>query len=229
MLAMRLNAPRTLGVFLLLGSFVLVVLNPREFNVLHCFAFLACFTLGWLLLLGMIGLDPRVRRLLAEVGRIERPGPLDARDVPERTFRYLTAPRARLLVTAVCTVLGIGQFSLGCFLAWCFPGSVWERFLLASVCGGSGLLTLWYIYRHRQLYIAVSPTGLTARLYFRSTTISWDDIVALLARRYNSPFGPVGTVYAIYSLRDKISFTDRLAGASELCALLARITGIAWR
>ena len=177
----------------------------------------------------IVGPDPRATRLRTAAGRTERPGQLDTREVPERTFRYLNSPLARFVVTVVCTVLGIGQLSLGCFLAWSFPGRVGERFVVASVCGGFGLFLLWYIYRHRQLYVAVSPGGLTARLYFRSTTIRWEEIVALLALRYESPLGTVGVVYSIYSLRDKISFTDRLEDASELRALLTRITGIAWQ
>lgn len=67
--------------------------------------------------------------------------------------------------------------------------------------------------------IRVDADGLECRGYVRTVKLRWEDVVALIARKYHllCAFGilPLGTVYSVYSQRERLSFLERLPDAPE--------------
>ncbi len=123
---------------------------------------------------------------------------------------------------------------------WVFraiPGSPLDRataafplFLGAAVCG-------WCPVRWSGMYVKADRQGLTARLYFRTVSLRWEDVEVLVARERRTPtlvlsvplLVPLETVYTVYSRDSMLYFTARLPGKDRLAALIAEATGLRWQ
>ncbi|NUQ65116.1 MAG: hypothetical protein HUU20_21845 [Pirellulales bacterium] len=226
---MKYLLPRLLGAALLAVGLSLLILAPKEFSPGHLFGGLACMVVGTLLTRGLIGTDLVAARLREEASHSDSPIGPGRRDVPPRVFRYGVSPRKRALATLVCAGLAAGLLAMGAFVLFTFPGNLGNRLLVAAPAFCTGLFLWWYIARHRNLDIKVDSHGLDARLFFRSTVIAWDEIVALIARRHYWRGIYFGTVYSVYTRQDKLSFNDRLEGCDELVRLVSEVTGLEWQ
>jgi len=103
-------------------------------------------------------------------------------------------------------------------------------FVGAIVCG-------WSPMRWSGMHVKADAQGLTARLYFRTVTLRWEDVAVLVVRQRRSPILVLSapllvlleTVYSIYSRDSVIYFTSRLPGKARLAALIAEATGLRWQ
>jgi hypothetical protein len=228
---MRHYLPRILGICLLICALVLLMRMPpkEQFSVAAFYAFLACLAVGFLLTIGFLGTAPPASRLRAQAAAgTSRPGPLC--HVPEQVFSYASHSWGRVMATAVCVIIGVLMVALGVFIAMALPLSALDRSIAWLPGGIAGASCIWVPLRHLRMYVRTGPESIRARLYFRTVSISWEEIVALTVRNdYIPPFGSLGTTYSVYSRNARIDFTDRLKGASQLAATVSQATGLSWQ
>lgn len=102
-----------------------------------------------------------------------------------------------------------------------------------------GTFLCYYGWRYLHVRITVSPEGIEARLYFRTVRIRWDEVVALVTRRCSLPMAMAGAVpivgvmdagsmFWVYSRREKLWFSGQLVGSLELVELISQSTGLDW-
>jgi len=225
---MRHYFPRILGSFLLICALVLLVRMPpkEQFSVAAFYAFLACLAVGFLLLIGFVGTMPRASRLREQAAAgTSRTGPLCL--VPEQVFPYATHSWGQILATVACVIIGVLMLALGVFVAMALPLSALDRCIAWLPGGIAGAFCIWVPLRQLRMCVKVSPQGMRARLYFRTVSIGWEEVVALTVREnYLPPFGSLGTTFSVYSRKARIDFTDRLKGAGQLAAIVASATGL---
>jgi hypothetical protein len=229
---MRHYLPRILGFCLLICALLLLIwMPPKEhFSAAALYAFLACLVVGVLLLIGYVGTAPRASQLRAEAATrgTSRTGPLIS--VPEQVFFYATHSRGQAVAAGVCVVLGVAMLALGVFLAIALPLSPLDRSIVWLPEALAGACCIWVPLRQLRMYVRAGPDGVRARVYFRTVSIGWEEIVALVIREnYLLMFGPLGTTYSIYSLRTRIDFADRLKGAPQLAGIVTQATGLPWQ
>jgi len=224
--------PRIIGSVLLLCALVLLFrMPPREhFSVALFFAYLACLVVGFLLVIGFLGTAPRASRLRmqAAMAGTLRPGPLVP--VPEQVFTYATGSLWQALAAIVCVTIGVLMLALGIYLAIALPLSPLDRSIVWLPAAIAGASCIWVPLRQLRMHVRINPLGIRARQYFRTTSMGWQEIVALTIRvNYLPPFGSLGTTYSVYSKDDRIDFSDRLKNASQLTAAIAQATGLSWQ
>jgi hypothetical protein len=229
---MRHYLPRILGVCFLICALVLLMrMPPKEhFSVAALFAFLACLVVGFLLAIGFLGTAPRAARLRAQAATdgTSRPGPLCP--VSEQVFSYATHSWGQLVATAVCAIIGVLMLALGVYLAMALPLSALDRSMAWLPAGIAGACCIWVPLRQLRMNVRVDPEGIRARLYFRTVSLRWEEVVALTVREnFLPPFGVLGTTYSVYSRKTRIDFTDRLKGSAQLAATVAQATGLSWQ
>jgi hypothetical protein len=225
---MRKHASRLLGFLLLALAVVLLGIAPHEFSVLHMYGFLVCFVWGSLLIIGIFGTEPAAvearRRRLATPAQ---PRPAHFVDVGTRIFRY---PPVRPAAKVVLVLLAVFNLGLGALVALAFH----RQSLLNAIIVPLPLVLLavglpWYLGRIPHVEIDVTSDGLRAESVIGVVSIPWDEIVALVYVPVRIPIFAQFDYYKIYSTHDRITFHDKLQGATELRNLLARKTGLSWQ
>ena len=122
------------------------------------------------------------------------------------------------------------MLALGVLLAMALPMSALDRSIVWLPEGIAGACCIWVPLRQLRMYVRIGPQGVRARLYFRTISIGWEEVVALNVRKnYLPPFGLLGTTYSVYSRKGRIDFTDRLKGFAQLTAIVAQATGLSWQ
>jgi hypothetical protein len=233
---MRDYMHRILGGVLLILAFILLLLAPprERFSVISLYAFLACLVSGYLLICGYFGTHPVASRLRREASPSgsARPGPLC--HIPEQVFPAVQSGWRTNLAAGICSVMGLALIALGLILAHAFP---LDHGLVGLPLWIAGALCIWCPLRQMAMYIRVDPQGMHARTYFRTTTLSWADVVALTKAKHSiflpgpvliPTIGQLDTVYSIYSLRGKIDFSARHPGSAQLVSLVSNATGLTW-
>jgi len=223
---------RVLGGILLFASVILLITAPPsgQFSAASLFGFLGCLVFGILLASGLVGTHPYAARARRQAPAVPRRTPDAGRPSIEATFAYANRSARQKLSVGLCTALGLALLTLAAVVARQFPGRLADRVLVGISSLLGGLISIYFPLRQLKMFLKVGPAGIEARLYFRSISIAWDEIVALIERENYFPmFGNVGTTFSIYTLRRRIDFTDRLTGWRELRDLVSRATGLEWR
>jgi hypothetical protein len=228
----RDNLSRIEGWALLACAFILLILSPPGFSILHFYAFIFCLTCGFLLISRMLGTDPlasRLRRIAAQTVP-SRLGPLC--HVPEQLFPYTSSPSKGKLAAGICFVMGLGLAGLGILVVFAYPSRGIERILAGSPLLSCGIACIWISIRYPTRYIQVTPQGITLNGYFRTVAMPWQSVLVLTARKHFvlivGGFITTGVIYSLYSDRRKLSFSSHLAGNERLASLVADATGLTW-
>ena len=225
------------GILFFVVAFVLLVTAPQreQFSAPHLFGFLIFLIFGFLLVAGYIGTHPAASRLRREAPPDIAFRPIPLCDVPAQTFRFTRHSRGQILLISLCVALGFALLLLAWVVSRAFPSDgVWIGMPLVI----AAVLCIWCPLRQWGMYIRVDPQGITGRLYFRTIAMTWEDVVALIAREHSIVFpgthgfgaiGSLGKIYSVYSRKAKIDFTRHLTEADQLISILEAATGLQWR
>jgi hypothetical protein len=210
---------------------VLLVFSPPGFSIIHFYIFLICFACGILLATGMIGTHPdAVRFRRAAAGMPPRTKPLCS--VSEQLFPFASSPAKGIFAASICFVIGLCLTGLGILIAFLFPSKGADRFLAGIPLWVCGLLCLWIAIRFPTRCIQVTPKAITLRGYFRTVTMPWESILALIHREHFilafGGFVTTGVMYSLYSKHRKLSFSSQVPGSERLVSLISEGTGLAW-
>ena len=210
-------------------------IQPDQFSRFH-----SLLGFGGLLLFQVIGTHPQAaerRRLARESPRPPRPVPFD---VPVRTFRYGTSGLQRSMAAGVCIVMGLAFAAFGILLGCIIRGDLGVRAFVGIGLTLFGLFLGYYGWRYLRVRIAISPAGIEARLYLHTVRMQWDEVLVLIERQIAVPLispgsaarvvgaAKAGRVFWVYSLRDKLWFSDGLAESADLAETISRATGLEW-
>ena len=235
---MKAYFTRIAGAALLLCAFVLLLIAPakEDFSVINFYGFLGCLVAGFLLAAGFVGTDPAAARL-RQVARSNSAGTIAPVGlVPEESFVYASPGWRRIVSTSICLVMGALLLSIGVVLATVFRGGAFERALIAAPSWIAGAVCIWCPLRWLGNTVRVDSRGITARLYFSTVRLDWQDVVALIVREPHVPLliggipllSSAGVIYSVYSLNRKLYFTCHLPGAQRLASTIAAATGLSW-
>jgi hypothetical protein len=234
---MRDYLSRIAGALLLISAFVLLLLAPPkgQFSVLNFFAFLTCLVLGYLVAAGYVGTHPIAARLRREARLAGSFRPVPLCSIPSETFPITKHSKDRILIISLCAILGLLLLVSGTLVSRAFATRGWlvalPLYLAAALC-------FWCPLRQWSMYVRVDPQGITARSYFRTLSVKWEDVVALIAREHHiflpgahsvGTIGQLGTIYSIYSRKTKIDFTQHVPGVDRLISILGAATGLEWQ
>jgi hypothetical protein len=131
-------------------------------------------------------------------------------------------------------VIGLALFVLGFLLNHYLVNDHW---LAGLPPWAAGIFCIYCPLRQRFMFVKLDDRGITARQYFRTTHIGWQDILALIRREHWSLFaGPaylpvaasLGTVYSVYSGRKRLDFTSHMIDADRLASVIASASGLSW-
>ena len=234
---MRDYLSRIAGAVLLVSAFLLLLLAPPkgQFSALNFFAFLICLVLGYFLAAGYVGTHPVAARLRRGARLAGSSRPVPPCNIPAETFPITNHSKGRILIISLCAVLGLSLLVSGTLAARAFAagrGSIGLPFYLAAA------LCFWCPLRQWSMYVRVDPQGITARSYFRTVSMKWEDVVALIAREHHvflpgahsvGMIGQLGTIYSVYSRKTRIDFTHHVPGADRLISILGAATGLEWQ
>jgi hypothetical protein len=229
---MRDQIPRIAGIALLVCALLLLVFSPDHFSIGHFFLFLAFFVCGIFLVTEILGTHPVAARLRREASRAGMPrrGPLCY--VPEQVFPYAGSRLNRFLATALCAAIGLSLIALGFILLRFLPAGDSDRFLAGIPPWITGILCIWISIRYPSRCLRVTPQSITVKGYFRTSTMHWDRILALIAREHYTllagGFVSTGVLYSLYSDHNRLWFTSHLPGSERLASLVAEATGLTW-
>lgn len=228
-----------LGMCVLAASVVLLFVDfPGDWKVFHIVLFIAGWSVGCLLIWGVIGTHP----LAAEARRVAPSQPLpvavNREAIKPELFQYGTNRWRRGMVAGFVVVLGLGMATLGvvCGVAW-HAQPAWVGLAVGAGCITWGMLICDYGRRYLRVGIAVDDTGIRAQLYYRSIVIPWDEVVALIEMSCRVPmiFAGIpavvdaGVIYWVYSGNDKIWFSNSLVDGDRLRDIIAERTGLVWK
>jgi hypothetical protein len=228
-IAVRDNLSRIAGWVLLAFALILVIFSPSDFNIVHFYMFLFCFTGGILLVIGMIGTHPRAARLrrTASQAAMSRTRPLC--HVPEQVFPCAVPVFHRRVVTGICALIGISMVGLGLFMMRVFPSTAVDSFLAGIPPLVCGIFSLWISFRYSSMYVRVTPQGITRKGYFCTVALPWQNVLVLIAgEKTVIGFLPIGAIYSLYSENRKLWFPGSLPGSDRLIPLVAEATGLTW-
>jgi hypothetical protein len=222
-----------MGGFLLFCALLLIIFGPpkQHFNILHLYSFMACFVAGFLLIAGFVGTHPaaaRIRREAIRAGSF-RTGPLCP--IIEQKFPYQARTKARA-AAALSILLGVLLIGLGVFLFATFSSDIADRFLAGTLPAAAGILFLWIGFRYPSRFVEVTPEILRIEGYFKTVSMPWQDILALVAREHFvwtvGGFTSTGILYSVYSGHSKLWFSSQTPGSEQLAESIAAATGLPW-
>ena len=236
--AIRDHLHPILGAILLVTSSVLLFVDfPGDWKLLHLVLFIGGWSVGLLLVWGVIGTHPLAAKARRVAGSSPRRDTLAHEPVTPRLFRYGANRWRRGLAAVFIVALGLGMSAMGAVFAAAWHADPrWVGPAFGIACAIWGILSCDYARRYLRVGIGVDDEGIRARLYYHSTQIRWDEIVSLVNGKCTAPMLfagiPVavdaGTIYWVYSSEAKIWFSNGLGDSEVLVKIIAQRTGMTW-
>jgi hypothetical protein len=229
------------ALFLSAAIYFFVTAPPKDnFSIANCLSFISCLTVGGLLGFGAIGPDSVAMRRRRAARRAEPiRNAVVVHDVPERIFYYCpTLAWKRVVMLVAMSLLGLGIFCMGALAAICWknPGEWGVRLTLLLMNSVSACIAIYFPWRQGSMYVRIDSRGIESRGYFRTVTMPWEDVVALVAKKIIVPFFyctaatmlDAGDEFRVYSQTDVLRFVPRLPAAEDLRRIISAETGMVW-